>query len=195
MIFKVFPNLNDSVVLWICDMMRLTWLKPTHSLLSRCAAGSQVTSEAPFLVHNQLTINNNKKGIIRPEVSPICIAVAGPVTGSTPLFFPLLLQIDLPSFWQAMSTLILCLTLFRGFAVGMDHGLLLIQGLIDGGQHTISCSRGLLIHMLVAGSLSLAGKCGLQVPELARIKLSGYHWRWNAFSKPPSPVICFRVFF
>lgn len=181
------------MLLWICEIMRLTWLKPTYFLFSRCAARFQVTSEAPFLVPNQLIINNNKKGIIRPEVNLHChcrtchwIHICFPSTSIANRFSLILTGGEYSAVIAA---------LFRGFAAGMDHGAHLIQVLIDGVQNTISCSHGLLIHVLLTGSLSFAGECGLQVPALARVKLSGYHWKQNAFSKPPSPVICFRVCF
>lgn len=154
------------MILWICEMMRLTWLKPTHSLFSRCAAGSQVASEAPFLFHNELVINNNNnKGIIRPEVSSNLHCCCSTRVHTC---FPPLPRSSLILTGREYSAIIAAL--FRGFAAGMDHGLPLIPVLIDGVQHTICCSPVLLIHVLT-GRVSLAGKCGLQVPAPVRLSL------------------------
>lgn len=72
----------------------LTWRKPTHSFLSRHAAGSQSMSDvaAPMtqsLVHIQF-LKKISKRIIRQKVSAIFITVGSPVSVSASVFFTLI---------------------------------------------------------------------------------------------------------
>ena len=155
-------DIAPKLAIW--EKVRLTWRKPAHSLPSRHGAGSQGMPEAapmtPSLVHNQLKKNHNR--IVRPESlsNRYCcrwtchwICTCFP---STPIANKSFLSLA-GSGYSAITA-----ALFRVFAAGialLNHGLHLMV-LIDGVQHTISCSHGLFIHVLLTWSLSLAGKCG-----------------------------------